>query len=157
MQQQTLTTRPATYAGLQITAQLAILRESDGRKLHRPEAVAEACADMAQLAQEAFVVITLDRKNNMIAKHLITLGIADASLVHAREVFRPAITDGATACILAHNHPSGDPAPSAQDLKITQQLIDAGKIIDIKILDHVIIGRGTTPFCSLRESCLVSF
>jgi DNA repair protein RadC len=82
---------------------------------------------------------------------------AGSGLVHPREVFRAAILDGAGAIILAHNHPSGDPTPSSEDIRITRQLVEAGKILDIEVLDHVVVGRGERPFLSLRESGLVSF
>ena len=157
MKQQTLTTRPSTYAGLTISAQLAIVKESDGRKAQSPEHVSEICEDLRDMAQEAFVVITLDQKNEVIARNLITLGILNASLVHPREVFRSAMLDSAAAIILVHNHPSGDPSPSSEDIKITRQLIEAGKILDICVHDHVIIGRGNTPFFSIRESQLCTF
>ena len=136
---------------------LPVVREASQVCCRTPEDVARVVADTAQLAQEAFTVITLNTKYKVIDRHMITLGIADASLVHPREVFRTAIQDSASAIVLTHNHPSGDPNPSAEDLRITRQLLEAGRIIDIDILDHVIIGRGERPFISLRESGLVSF
>jgi DNA repair protein RadC len=122
-----------------------------------PEEAYRLLQDTAALAQEAFTVITLNTKHRVMDRHLVTLGIADASLVHPREVFRPAIVSGASAVVVAHNHPSGDPTPSAEDLRITRQLVAAGHILDIEVLDHVIIGRGERPFFSLRESGLVNF
>ena len=136
---------------------LPVVREASQVCCRTPEDVARAVADTAQLAQEAFTVITLNTKYKVIDRHLITLGIADASLVHPREVFRAAIQDGASAIVLTHNHPSGDPNPSAEDIRITRQLLEAARIIDIDILDHVIIGRGERPYLSLRESGLVNF
>jgi len=125
-----------------------------------PEDVYGLCGDIALLAQESFHVVSLDAKNNLINRHLVTLGLADSSLVHSREVFRPAIQDGASAIVCVHNHPSSDVTPSAEDIRITRQLIDAGRIIDIKLLDHVIVGRptnGNPPFLSMRESGLCEF
>jgi DNA repair protein RadC len=90
--------------------------------------------------QEAFYAIYLDRKNHPIGRHLITLGTVSSSLVHPREVFRGAILSGASAMIVAHNHPSGDPAPSQADIRVTRSLREAAKIIDIDLLDHVIVG-----------------
>jgi DNA repair protein RadC len=118
------------------------------------------CADLRDLAQEAFHVLCLDTKNGLINRHLASLGIVDASLVHPREIFRCAITDNATAIVLVHNHPSGDPTPSAEDVRITRQLIEAGRILSIKVLDHVVIGRsqdGSPGQQSLRETGLCSF
>ena len=128
-----------------------------------PEDIANLCADIRESAQEAFIVIDLNTKNNVIDKRLITLGLLDASLVHPREVFRGAISNNAAAVVLAHNHPSGDPTPSAEDVRITKQLVEAGRILAIRVLDHVVIGRpnaagtGTPGFQSLRETGLVSF
>lgn len=106
-------------------------------------------------------MLTLDTKYKLIDKHMISLGIVDACLVHPREVFRCAITDGAAAVVLAHNHPSGDPTPSREDIKITRQMIEAGRIMDIQVLDHIVLGRPSDQnpagFISLRESGLVSF
>ena len=90
--------------------------------------------------QEAFYCVYLDRKNHPLARHMITLGTATSTVAAPREVFRGAILAGATALIIAHNHPSGDPAPSAADLQITRVLRDAAKVIDIDLLDHVIVG-----------------
>lgn len=140
--------------------QLPLVREAKGDRLSTPEDVYRVCSDIAGLAQEAFHVLSLDAKNRLINRHLVTLGVADACLVHSREVFRAAIQDGASAVVLLHNHPSGDPTPSAEDLRITRQLIEAGKIVDINVLDHVIIGRQAAerqPFLSLRESGLCAF
>lgn len=90
--------------------------------------------------QEEFVVLLLDARNKLIEDRVITVGSLTASIIHPREVFKAAIQVSAAAMILVHNHPSGDPAPSQDDLKITAQLVDAAKIMDIRILDHIIIG-----------------
>jgi DNA repair protein RadC len=115
---------------------------------------------MANFAQEAVVVLCLDVKNKIISKNLITLGLADQSLVHPREIFRNAITENASSLIMVHNHPTGETTPSVEDLRITRQMVDAGRIIGIRVMDHVIIGRSENdekPFRSLRESGFVSF
>jgi DNA repair protein RadC len=139
------------------TIQLPQIREATATKATSPEDVSRILRDTASFAQEAFTVLTLTTKNAVIDRHMITLGILDASLIHPREVFRPAIIDGAAAIILSHNHPSGDPTPSAEDIRITRQLIDAAHIIDIQVLDHVIIGHAETPFLSIREAGLCNF
>lgn len=110
--------------------------------------------------QESLWVLFLNRKNFVMGRTMITLGTATSSLAHPREVFRAAILAGATGIILAHNHPSGDPAPSAADLNITRQLREASKIIDIDLLDHVIIGdKSMDPinkgFYSFREAGII--
>lgn len=90
--------------------------------------------------QEAFYCVYLDRKNHPLGRHLITLGTVDSTLVSCREVFRGAILAGSSALVVAHNHPSGDPAPSAADLHVTRKLREAAKILEIELLDHVIVG-----------------
>ncbi|MGV3485754.1 MAG: RadC family protein [Planctomycetaceae bacterium] len=91
--------------------------------------------------QEEFHIVTVDTKLQPIARHQITVGTLDASLVHPREVFRPAIRDAAASVLLVHNHPSGDPTPSAEDRAVTERLKHAGEIIGIKVLDHIVVGR----------------
>jgi DNA repair protein RadC len=91
--------------------------------------------------QENFIVLLLSTKNHILGDYLISKGILDASIIHPREIFRPAIKDSASKIILVHNHPSGDSKPSEEDMEITDKLIAAGKLVDIQILDHVIIGR----------------
>lgn len=91
--------------------------------------------------QENFYVLLLNAKNQIIKEELITKGILDASILHPREVFKPAIKNSANKIILIHNHPSGDPAPSVEDLAVTKQIEKAGEELQIKILDHVIIGK----------------
>ena len=91
--------------------------------------------------QEEFHIVTVDTKLQPIARHQITVGTLDASLVHPREVFRPAIRDSAASVLLVHNHPSGDPTPSAEDRAVTDRLKRAGEIIGIKVLDHIVVGK----------------
>ncbi len=141
--------------------QLPLVRECRGNRCREPADAHRVCADLAGLAQEAFHVLCLNTKNCLISRHMVTLGILDSSLVHPREVFRTAIEAQAASVILAHNHPSGDPTPSAEDLRITRQLVEAGKIIDIRVLDHIIVVRPESTdrpgFLSLREAGLVAF
>jgi len=91
--------------------------------------------------QEEFWLITLDTKNQFIAKHQITVGTLRNSLVHPREVFRPAIKDSANCIIVVHNHPSGDPTPSDMDISVTERLESAAEIIGIPVLDHIVVAR----------------
>lgn len=111
---------------------------------------------------EEFWVILLDTKYRLRRPPLsISKGILDACLVHPREVFKEAVRACAAAVVLVHNHPSGDSSPSREDIKLTRQLIEVGRIMDIEVLDHVIVGeaseRNPAGFTSLRESGLVSF
>lgn len=133
-----------------------LVKEADGRSIQSPENVDEICKELElhNKAQEHMFVLTLNTKNKLIAKHLISLGTVNSSLVHPREVFRPAIADGASSIILVHNHPSGDPSPSSNDIAITKKIIEGGKLLEINVLDHVIVGKTNL---SLRECGLCSF
>ena len=91
--------------------------------------------------QENFFVILLNTRNGIIKEKLITRGVLDSAIVHPREIFKPAIKNSASKIILIHNHPSGNPEPSEEDRSITKRIIDLGKQMDIKVLDHVIIGN----------------
>ena len=112
-------------------------------------------------AQESFMIILLDTKNKPIGiPRECTRGLLDTSPVHPREVFREAVRESAASVILGHNHPSGDPTPSKEDCDITRRLVDAAKILGIRVVDHIICGRPSpeTPgYVSLREKNLVAF
>ena len=139
---------------------LPTVRESSGAKCTSPEDVVRELGELRRSAQECFVTITLDTKNRIIDRHMVSIGTLNASLAHPREVFRSAILDAAAAIILAHNHPSGDPTPSADDIRVTRQLVAAGRHIEIQILDHIILGRKEDQgpdFVSLRETGMVEF
>ncbi len=92
--------------------------------------------------QENFYVLMLNTQNNIISDQLVSKGVLDAAILHPREVFRPAIKNSSSKIILIHNHPSGNPEPSPEDLEMTNILMQSGKLLNIKILDHVIIGGG---------------
>jgi DNA repair protein RadC len=142
------------------TVLLPQVRESSNELVRTPEDAARVCADLQGLAQESFHVLTMNSRNRVINRHMVSLGLVDSCCVHPREVYRPAILDGASGIIVVHNHPSGDPTPSAEDLRVTRQLVEAGKVMGIAVLDHVIIGRNSEPgksFISLRESGLCNF
>lgn len=110
-------------------------------------------ADLRYKKQEHFVVLILDTKNQVTAIETITIGTLNASLVHPREVFCRAIRKSANGIILVHNHPSGDPEPSREDLQLTERLTESGKIIGISILDHVVLGDG--KYYSFKEHGLL--
>lgn len=110
--------------------------------------------------QESFWVLMLDRKNKPIGRIMVTLGTVSATLVEPREVLKPAILASASAIIVAHNHPSGDPAPSAADVRVTRQLREACEIVGIKLLDHVVIGTPESDptgigFYSFRDAGVI--
>jgi len=102
-------------------------------------------------AREHFVAIYLDGRHRPIADSVVSIGTATASLVHPREVFQPAIALGACALLIGHNHPSGDPTPSAEDLEVTKRLAEAGRILGVNLLDHVVWARDGA-FHSIRET-----
>jgi DNA repair protein RadC len=117
-------------------------RKLKGKKtniLLTPEDVWEAMADIRGSKKEHFVVFYLDSRNQEIKREIISIGTISASLVHPREVFESAIKNNASSIILAHNHPSGDTEPSQDDIEVTKKLIHAGKILDIRVVDHVIV------------------
>ena len=107
-----------------------------------PEAVVKALrASIKDKAKEHFKLILLNPRNKIIGISTISIGTLNASLVHPREVFKDAITHSAASVVLAHNHPSGDPEPSEDDIEITKKLVESGKILGIEVIDHIIIGK----------------
>jgi DNA repair protein RadC len=102
---------------------------------------------------EVFGILCLSTKRRVLAYHEVSRGSLDATIVHPREVFKAAILANAAAIVLAHNHPSGDPTPSADDRFLTNRLIAAGELLGVEVLDHIIIGQ--SRYCSLRESGLL--
>lgn len=102
--------------------------------------------------REHFKAILLDPRNKVIGVNTVSIGSLNASLVHPREVFKPAILTNAASIILVHNHPSGNPEPSDADIEVTKQINEAGKILGIELLDHIIIGRGKYESLSDRIS-----
>ena len=104
---------------------------------------------MQGLDREHFVVLLLDIKNKVIGINTVSIGNLDTAIAHPREVFKPAILSNAASILLAHNHPSGDPEPSREDVAITTRLVEAGKILGIDVIDHLILGDG---YRSLKEA-----
>ncbi len=152
--------RTPMYATAMIQIPL-LVREDSGVKIRTPDDTLNVCKDMSHYAQEQIAALLLDAKNGLISRVMCTMGVLDASLVHPREVFRPAIERSAAAVVLVHNHPTGDTQPSVEDIRITKQLVSAGKIIDIRVLDHMIVGwdrDGAMPtYLSMREAGLAEF
>jgi len=123
--------------------------------VHGPEDVAHFAMPRYRFEdKEHFAIVVLNTKNHIIAMPDISIGSLTASVVHPREVFREALKYPAASIILLHNHPSGDPSPSREDIAVTQRLVKAGKILDIPVLDHVIIGDNR--FVSLKEKGLMN-
>jgi DNA repair protein RadC len=105
--------------------------------------------------REHMLAILLDNKNRISSITEISVGSLNQSVVHPREVFKPAILANSAAVILAHNHPSGDASPSSEDIAITRRLKEAGDILGIKVMDHIIVGDGTDSYVSFSESGLM--
>jgi DNA repair protein RadC len=108
---------------------------------------------MEHLKREVFRVALLDAQNGLLRDLVISEGTLSASLVHPREVFKPAILESAASIILLHNHPSGDPTPSREDVRLTRQLVECARLLDMRLHDHVVIGRGR--FVSLAERGMI--
>ncbi len=126
------------------------------RRLRGPEDAADVLmGSLGHLEREEFVVLLLDTKHGVLTQETVGVGGLDQVPADPREVFRQAVRQGAAAVILAHNHPSGDPGPSRQDLELTERLILAGRLLGIPVLDHLIIGRGR--YVSLAAERLVTF
>lgn len=117
--------------------------------LRSPQEVFEYAKDLIRLKKEYLRGLYVDTRNKLVRDEVIAIGTLNASLAHPREVFHPAIESHAAAIILVHNHPSGDPSPSKDDIELTKQIYKASKILDIEILDHVIIGN--EKYFSLKE------
>ena len=110
-------------------------------------------AELSELAYERFVALALNTKNLLTALLPVSSGSLNASIVHPRELFQRAILANCAAVIVAHNHPSGDPSPSPEDIALTRKLVEAGELLDIPVLDHVILGYGR--YTSFKENGLL--
>lgn len=125
----------------------------DSVKIAKPQDVLPLLADIIAKQQEHFVCISLNGANEVIEKRIVTVGLLNKTQVHPREVFADVITDRAAAVIFAHNHPSGELRPSNEDLALQKQLHEAGKILGIKILDHLIVSK--KGYVSFQEQGLI--
>ena len=147
--------RAATvHAALELGRRMGAESREDGAPVRSPRDVVELfAARLEDLPVEEFHVAVLDSQHRLERDIMVTRGILNSSLVHPREVFREAIAERAAAIILVHNHPSGDPTPSADDRVVTEQLVAAGRLLDIPVHDHVIVGRGR--YTSFAEAGLL--
>ena len=133
---------------------VALVREgsanTDKKTVHSPEDVHNIiAAEYADAVVETAMMLALDTKNKVIGIFEISRGSVNASIIHPRDIFQRAILVNAASVILAHNHPSGDPTPSPEDVALTKKLAEAGRVMDITVLDHVIVGDGA--FVSLKQ------
>jgi DNA repair protein RadC len=137
-------------AGLEIGRRLLIAAPDERPQITSPADAANLLMlEMGHLEQEHLRVLLLDTKNRVHASPTIYKGNVNTSVIRIAELFREAIRHNSTAVIIAHNHPSGDPTPSPEDVRITRQIAEAGQLLDIEVLDHLIIGRG--HYVSLKE------
>ena len=140
---------------------LPLVCEARGGSIRTPEDALRVCADLATLAQEAFHVLTLNTRNKLMNRHMVSLGSINSTSVSVSLCMRCAVIDNAVSLVAVHNHPSGQNTPSAEDIEITRKLIEAGRILGIRVLDHIIVGRdpdtGAATQLSLRERGLCQF
>ena len=145
--------RPAQAVRLAAALELARRLSNDrgrlGTTLRTPRDVYDATADLRQLRREYFVGLYLNTRHRLLARETISVGSLNASIVHPREVYEPALRQGAASLIVVHNHPSGETDPSEDDIAITRRLDEAGNVLGITLLDHVIVGTG--GFTSMKE------
>jgi DNA repair protein RadC len=147
------------YEGLRCLALIELGRKAtlagkgDVQVIEDPRDAAALLQFLVDEKREHFYAILLNSANQVLRKALIHIGTLTMSIVGPREIFREAVREGASTIIVAHNHPSGDPTPSPEDIEVTKQLVDAGILLDIPVLDHVIIGRGA--YRSLSEMGLM--
>lgn len=128
--------------------------QSSPRILSSPEVAAALALDLVTAHdddKEHFWAVLLNAQNHYLMHTEISVGTQSASLVHPREVLGPALREGASSLILIHNHPSGDPTPSPEDLRLTRQLREAAQLLDLRVHDHLIIGNGTFSWVSLAQ------
>ena len=135
-----------TWYSYSLKEKIFEVREASGPTVREAEGFAKAFQDIRKADKEMFFVVTLNQKHQIIDRHLISMGSLTAALVHPREVFKPAILDSAAAVAFVHNHPSGDTTPRPEDRNLTDRLKEAGDILGIRVLDHIIVGDGHFSF-----------
>ncbi|MEE9285646.1 MAG: DNA repair protein RadC [Dehalococcoidia bacterium] len=137
-------------AAMELGRRLASTSPQDQPVIRTAQDVADLLmGELAHLDQEHLRVVLLSSKNQVQGVHRVYIGTVNTSLVRASEVFRPAVRENSPAIIVAHNHPSGDPTPSQQDIQLTRQLCQAGRVLNVDLMDHVVIGCG--QFVSMKE------
>jgi DNA repair protein RadC len=146
----------ALVSAFTLAARMARELQGDTPLLDTPESVADYLRDENRAYQvERFQAVLLNSRRKLIKVEQLSQGLVDTILVHPREVFRSAIAANASALVLVHNHPSGDPTPSEADIRVTHDLIRAGQLLKIELVDHIILGRRSEAFAkgyvSMRE------
>lgn len=146
----------ALKAAFTLARRMAAEIQTAAPLLDQPEAVADLLREECRpYTVEHFYALLLDTRRRLVRKEVLTRGTLDAAIVHPRDVFRHAVAANASAVVLVHNHPSGDPTPSKADITVTRDLIRAGQLLKIEVLDHIILGRRTNErerdYYSLKE------
>ncbi|MBW6519367.1 MAG: DNA repair protein RadC [ANME-2 cluster archaeon] len=141
-------------AMFELARRLETFTEEERPRISSPEAAYRFLyPKLREQKKESFIALHLDTKNKLLREETVSVGSLNANIVHPREVFKTAIQESAAAIIVAHNHPSGDPSPSQNDIDITRKLVETGRVIGIELYDHIIIGDGR--FLSLKEQHLI--
>jgi DNA repair protein RadC len=139
-------------------AAVALREERSQLVIDTPLAVAQLCAEMRFLSQESLRMILLNTKRQLIKIASVSQGTLNEALAHPREIFKPVIAFSAFAFIMVHNHPSGDPSPSEADLRLTRRIIEASKVLQLQLIDHLIIGSpapGRSSYFSFKEGDVI--
>jgi DNA repair protein RadC len=137
-------------AGIELGRRVAAIEPNDAPRFGKPEDVAKLyMPEMSAYDREHMRIVLLNTKNQVVGADDLYVGSVNAALVRPAEVFATAVRRNLPAVIVVHNHPSGDPAPSEDDIRITKQLVEAGKLLDIEVIDHIVLGQGR--FVSMRE------
>ncbi len=137
---------------------VALREERQSRTIDSPEAIADLCSEMRFLDRESLRVVLLNTRQHLIKVCTVSQGSVNESLGHPREIFKPVITHSAYSFILVHNHPSGDPAPSEADMRLTRRILEASRVLQLQLLDHVIIGApapGRSSYFSFKEAGVI--
>jgi len=142
------------YSLIELGRRVADAGIGEREAIEKPEDVAKLFADLRDERREHFCVLLLDAKNRVLRRHTVHIGTITSSMVGVREFFREAVREGAVSVIAVHNHPSGDPKPSPEDIEITRVLVEAGKLLEIPLLDHIIVGE--PGFSSLHRLGYIS-
>ena len=139
-------------AAFEIGRRLVSLNPGERPQIRSPQDIANLVrAEMSALGQEHLRVLLLNTKNHVLGSHDVYRGSLNTAVVRVGELFREAIRQNCAALVLVHNHPSGDPTPSPEDIELTKQVVEAGTLLDVAVLDHLVIGTGQPGFVSLKE------
>jgi DNA repair protein RadC len=137
---------------------VALREERQSLTIDSPEAIADLCSEMRFLDRESLRVVLLNTKQHLIKVCTVSQGSVNAALGHPREIFKPVITHSAYSFIMVHNHPSGEPSPSDADMRLTRRILEASRILQLQLLDHVIIGGpapGRNSYFSFKEAGVI--